>query len=151
MDQLTDVYTARGGKRNGNGGEGESFASFRRIATATQRALEALDLVHAGLTPKQAKRATGCSVGYLSTLLWLSPAELGQVHRGERSLASFHNARSIDGKAIERIIEEVNHLLDEATDRIVDEATDRIVEVVGAERVLAALDRLTTPTFVAAE
>lgn len=77
------------------------------------------------LTRRQALALTGASTGYLSTVVRLTPEEREQVRRGKLALAVFHKCRR-EMSAVE---------------------LDRLVAQLGAERVMAALDRFTRPQF----
>jgi hypothetical protein len=101
-----------------------------RTSTATQRALEAVELMRAaGYSFRKARRATGCSVGYLRTALNLTAAQFDLVRRGIIPLAHFHTSAA----------------------PISNRVVDRFIQWAGADCVMAALDRLTTPSLIAAE
>jgi hypothetical protein len=74
---LTPGYTGTNGHRNGSG----AAKPTRRIkhilkeTTAARRAIDALRLVEAGYTSRQAARAAGASFGYLNTARKLSPVQ----------------------------------------------------------------------------
>jgi hypothetical protein len=101
-----------------------------RYASARDRALLALELeqgeVHL-LSPTRAQVAalTHASLGYIGTVSRLTADERIQLARGQSSLSRLHNSH--------RYI---------ATDA----AIDRIVAKLGAERIMAALDRATAPS-----
>jgi hypothetical protein len=101
----------------------------------SHRALLAVDLVSGTVqvsrfTRAQARVLTGASYGYVNTAAKLNPEQRQKVERGQLSLAAFHNKRQPSDAALLQYIEKV-----------------------GADRVMAALDRYTEPQFplVAAE
>jgi hypothetical protein len=114
---------------------GRKLSRRRKGFSASLRALLALD-IEAGKvrvvnhTRKQARALTGASVGYTNTAAKLPPDQRQKVERGQVSLAAFHNKRQPSDAA----------LID-------------YIEKVGADRVLAALDKYTEPQLplVAAE
>jgi hypothetical protein len=83
------------------------------------------------LTRAQARKLTGASVGYTATAARLTPEERKKVNDGVATFAEFHNRPR----------------------QITDADLDRFVIRVGAGRVMAALDRHTSPDLplVAAE
>ena len=105
-----------------------------RTATPTKRALLAADVEAGRLlverpTARQARLITGSSPCYLYAARLLSPMERAAVRTGRASLAA---------KARERR-------------QLTDSKLDQLVSQLGAERVMAALDRVTRPMAIAAE
>jgi hypothetical protein len=84
-------------------------------------ALETGDVRLARLTRAQARLLTGASRGYVVTVRRLTPAERRQVELGLVSLVSLHNRPPTDADI------------------------DRFIRKAGANRVLAAIDRFTSP------
>jgi hypothetical protein len=109
-------------------GNPQIVKQFVRTATPTQRALETAELCAVGYSFRRARRMTGASYGYASTAVKLSVEQRELVRRGSLSLAQFHAAPPVSDKTI-----------------------DRFIAKAGADRVMAALDRFTTPPLIAAE
>jgi hypothetical protein len=76
-----------------------------------------------GFTYAQAAGLVGASIGYVGTVGRLTDAERLRLSRDELSLSRLHNRRRVP----------------------TDTEIDRLVATLGPERVLAALDRATTP------
>jgi hypothetical protein len=76
------------------------------------------------LSRRQAVALTSASWGYVSTIAKMTPDEREQLGDGRLSLSAVHNRAPTDADV------------------------DRIVAKLGAERVLAALDRATAPTTI---
>ena len=66
---------------------------LRKLKPAVWRALLGADLVADGLTVATACEVSGARVGYLNTLLRLTPQELDAVSDGSKSLSSFHTPK----------------------------------------------------------
>jgi hypothetical protein len=114
---------------------GRKLSRRRKGFSPSHRALLALDIETGKArvinhTRKQARALTGASVGYTNTAAKLTPDQRQKVERGQLSLAAFHNKH-----------------------QPTDAALLQYIEKVGADRVMAALDRYTEPQFplVAAE
>jgi hypothetical protein len=122
------VYTGTNGHRNGSGAAKPRIKQILKGTTAARRAIDAVRLVAAGYSPRQAARAAGASFGYLNTALKLTPEQLMLIEHGVIPLAAFHNKASITDKVI-----------------------DRLIAWFGADRVMAGLDRVTQPSLRAAE
>ena len=107
---------------------GGKLSRRRKGFSPSHRALLALD-IEAGKvrvvnhTRKQARALTGASVGYTNTAAKLTPDQRQKVERGQVSLAAFHNKPR----------------------QPTDAALLHYIEKVGANRVMAALDKYTEP------
>ena len=99
----------------------------RRMSTATQRAIRAFKLTLGIVTAtrREAIRAAGASFGYVNTFTNATDIERDRVRSGTLSLSRLHNSKH----------------------GISDREVDRLVARVGADKILAALDRYTSPTF----
>jgi hypothetical protein len=74
---------------------------------------------------REACRLTGASVGYVATIAKASPEERAAILRGDLPVTRLHNKP----KALPT-----------------DDELDRLVAMIGADRIMAALDRYTQPT-----
>ena len=66
---------------------------LREPKPAVWRALLGADLVADGLSVATACKVSGASVGYVNTVLRLTPQELEAVSDGSKSLSSFHTRK----------------------------------------------------------
>jgi hypothetical protein len=76
--------------KNGQGAVKRSASLLRELKPAEWRALLGADLVADGLSVATACEVSGASVGYVNTVLRLTPQELEAVSDGSKSLSSFH-------------------------------------------------------------
>jgi hypothetical protein len=120
---------------------GRKIACNLRRMSQTSRALHANDAVtgavalHA-LTRSQAAALFGTNVSYIDAVGRASDEERARLRAGEVAIAEIHSTPK------------------PPTDEAVDALVDNFIDFVGADKILAALDRATRPTFpfaVAAE
>jgi hypothetical protein len=78
------------------------------------------------LPRRQACLLTGASIGYVTTIANATPEERAAIKRGELALGKLHN---------------------KPKQPLADAEIDRLVETIGADRILAAIDRWTAPQF----
>jgi hypothetical protein len=146
MDTRSPLYTKTGSSINGDGRAGQAngpsngaarsvkFTVNGRVLysdaieqmTPAERALLAADLQKNGWSARQAQLLTGASPSYVHTAYYLTDQQRQLIDRGYASLSEFHNARKLDLEI------------------------EAFIRRRGADRVMAALDRMTEPTPVAA-
>lgn len=113
---------------NGNGAFfGRDLARQARKGSATKRALLAVEAIGADvyrLTPKQAVTLAGANATYVAKLRRMTPLERAAVKAGRIKLSHCSNHRNKP---------------------VTDTDLDKLIAMIGADRVFAALDRITRP------